>query len=439
MTDTVAATTGASTARAMAGSQALVEAHRCLMCWDAPCIRACPTSIDVPGFIKRIAHGDDFGAAKLILSANILGYTCAHACPTEVLCEGACVLNDVDARPVAIGALQGYATEPVVESGLVVLDPLPATGFRVAVVGAGPAGLSCAAELINLGHDAEVFDRDAEPGGLVTHGVASYKVTHDAALVEVSWLKDQGIEVTTGTVIGRDISVDDLLSEFDAVFLGVGLGDIAPLNLSGEDLEGVLDALEVIAAAKRGDVDGSTFATKHVLVVGGGNTAIDAARLAVRLGAESVTVVYRRGADHMPAYHHEVAEARLEGVEFEHWAAPAEVLGDQRVEALRCRRTEPGEMGDDGRPAVVTTAETVELGADIVIRSTGQAPRASLFELIPGLETDRGGRVVVDAGYHTSHPKVWAGGDCVNGGKEVVNAVAEGKAAAIDIDAVLRR
>jgi glutamate synthase (NADPH/NADH) small chain len=268
----------------------------------------------VPGFIKRIAYQDNQGAARVILEANILGDSCAHVCPTSVLCEGACVLNDVDGRPVPIGRLQGYATGPVVQGGIQLFSVAPATGKKIAVIGGGPAGLACAAELTRRGHEAVVFDAASEPGGLNTRGVAEYKQTRTAALAEIAWLQDLGVTIRQNTVVGEDVAFGEILDGYDATFFGAGLGAIPLLGIPGESLPGVEDALQLIEAAKTGAIAIDAFVGKTVVVLGGGNTAIDAARLAVRLGAVRTVVIYRRGPDEMPAYQHEVAEARREGV-----------------------------------------------------------------------------------------------------------------------------
>ncbi len=415
--------------------EALAEAHRCLMCWDAPCTRACPTTIDVPGFIKRIGTGDLIGSARTILESNILGASCARVCPTEVLCAGACVLNDLHERPIDIGRLQAFATEGVVFGGISILAVSEPSGHSVGIVGAGPAGLSCGAELARLGHDVVVYDAHDEPGGLNTYGVANYKMDRRTALAEVEFIKGFGVDIRTGTAVGRDVSLDGLLDTHEALFLGVGLGSIPELGLEGEDLDGSLDALDFIADVRAGTAD---ITGQRIAVIGGGNTAIDAVTQASRLGADRVYLVYRRGRGEMKAYPHDIERALTNGVEFIHWSAPKRVDGDGSVSALVCERTEQV-TADDGSVRLVTLpGSEYSIPVTMVMRATGQAKRRSFLSGIDGVTTDGGGRVIVNDDFKTGNDRIWAGGDCVNGGKEVVNAVAHGKAAAIDIDRALR-
>jgi len=419
----------------MTQDEALVEAHRCLMCWDAPCTRACPTSIDVPGFIKQIATDDLVGSARTILSANILGASCARVCPTEVLCAGACVLNDLHERPIDIGRLQAFATDDVVFGGGPVFSVAPPTDFNVAVIGAGPAGLSCAAELAQRGHDVTVYDANEDPGGLNTYGVASYKMDRTTALAEVEFIRGFGVGFRQGVSVGRDISVDDLVAWHDAVFLGVGLGSVPPLGIEGENLVGSVDALDFIAGVRAGDVD---VVGQHIAVIGGGNTAIDAVTQAAKLGADRVYLVYRRGRDEMKAYPHDIERALTSGVEFIYWSAPIRVEGDEEVQSLICERTEHIVTADGSVDLVAIAGSEYSIPVSMVMRATGQEKRRSFFDSIPGVVTDDGGRVVVNDDFRTGSDRIWAGGDCVNGGKEVVNAVAHGAAAARDIDRTLR-
>ncbi len=415
----------------MTADEALSEAHRCLMCWDAPCTRACPTSIDVPGFIKRIAHDDLVGSARTILDANILGASCARVCPTEVLCAGACVLNDLHERPIDIGRLQAFATDDVVLGDLELFHSSARTGRSVGIVGAGPAGLACGAELARLGHTVVLYDANEKPGGLNTYGVANYKMDQETAMREVSFIESLGVEIRTATGVGTDVSLDELFENHEAMFLGVGLGSVPALGLEGEDLDGVGDALEFIAALRSEKMD---LTGRHVAVIGGGNTAIDSVTQAALLGAARVYLVYRRGRDEMKAYPHDIERALTNGVDFIHWSAPNRIEGDGSVSALVCDRTE---YGPDGNLQAIEGSE-YRIPVSMVLRATGQEKRRSFLERIDGVAVDAGGRVVVDDHFRTGNTRIWAGGDCVNGGKEVVNAVAHGKAAAIDIDRVLR-
>lgn len=415
----------------MTSDEALVEAHRCLMCWDAPCTRACPTTIDVPGFIKRIANDDLVGSARTILESNILGASCARVCPTEVLCAGACVLNDLHERPIDIGRLQAFATDQVVFGGVDLFESVPATGHSVGIVGAGPAGLSCGAELAKMGHSVVLYDANDKPGGLNTYGVANYKMDQATSVREVDFIESLGVDIKSSMAVGTDVSMEELFDTHEALFLGVGLGSVPELGLEGENLEGVVDALDFIANLRTEPMD---LTGERVVVIGGGNTAIDSVTQAALLGADRVYLVYRRGRDEMRAYPHDIERALTNGVEFVHWSTPSRVEGNGSVTALVCERTEYDASG------VLEAIDGSEyrIAASMVMRATGQEKRRSFLAEIKGVITDEGGRVVVDGSFRTGNSRVWAGGDCVNGGKEVVNAVAHGKAAAIDIDRALR-
>ncbi len=423
-------------------AQAVAEANRCLYCHDAPCIAACPTAIDIPEFIRKIATGNYRSSAKTILEANILGLSCARVCPVEVLCVGACVYNHMDRPPIQIGRLQQFATTWLYDRGIRLFRAGPRNGKRVACIGAGPASLAAAAELTQLGYDVTIFEERALPGGLNTTGVAPYKMLAEDALREVSFvLAIGGIELRTGEWIGPK-RLREIERSFDAIFIGVGLGKDSRLRVPGEDTAGVVGATALIEEIKNkpaaelrwlGDV-------RRALVVGGGNTSIDVARELRRLGVPSVALVYRRGPEDMPAYAHEVERARVEGAHFHFFRQPVEVLSrDGRVAGLRVAATRPGAPGADGRPRVeaIPGSESV-LEADLVVEAIGQEMLEELLAQVPGLKLDRG-RVIADpATGQTANPKYFAGGDCANGGKEVVNASAEGKRAARGIDAWLR-
>ncbi|MFM7108250.1 MAG: NAD(P)-dependent oxidoreductase [Planctomycetaceae bacterium] len=404
------------------------EADRCLYCFDAPCIMACPTGIDVPTFIRKIAHDNVSGAARTILEANVLGASCARVCPTQVLCEGACVMLDLEKDPIQIGRLQRFATDHVALRGIQVLHAAATkTGKRVAVIGAGPAGLGCAAELARLGHAVTVFDRKPAAGGLNTYGIAYYKMRPEVSLDEVRMIERLGVEFRTGVEVGRDVPAADLESDFDAVFLGIGLGGANRLGIPGEDLPEVVDALEFIEWIHTRPLE-EVPVGRRVAVLGCGNTAIDAVTQARRLGAETATIIYRRGPDDMSAYDFEHELAKADGTGFMFHAAPVEVLGEQgHVAGLRLARTEVR----DGHAAVVPGSEWVE-PFDLVLKAVGQEKQVALLQrMFPGLKLDARGRVEHDpATMRTSLPKVFAGGDCTSGGREVVNAVAEGKKAA---------
>ena len=414
---------------AMLADEALGEANRCLYCYDAPCTRACPTHIDVPGFIKKIASGNLRGSARTIFDANVLGASCARVCPTEVLCEGACVMHDHHARPIEIGRLQRHATDWALERGQLPFrraDKLRVELGSVGIVGAGPAGLACAAELLRLGVEPVVYEATDRPGGLNATGVAEYKMTRLTALVEVGELQKAGVKVQLGTRVGKDgnLPLAELEKRHAALFVGVGLGRVGRLGLPGDDLPGVVDAIDYIAALKL-DRDAAAQQTrgKRVAVIGGGNTSIDVVTQAARLGAHEVWLLYRRGAAEMPAYAHEVERARHDGCRF-------------------CYATQAARIAKKGTALALTLTSSdplvpKELEVDLVVLATGQKPHAGFLAEIAGLEL-AGTKVLVDpTTMRTSNKKYWAGGDCISGGKEVVNAVAEGKLAARSIVAAL--
>jgi dihydropyrimidine dehydrogenase (NAD+) subunit PreT len=424
-------------------NEAVVEANRCLYCFDAPCIAACPTGIDVPTFIRKISTGNVLGAATTILESNLMGHSCGRVCPVDELCVGACVLG-AEHRPIAIGRLQRYATDHLFERGAMPFTPAPDTGKKVAVVGAGPAGLSCAGELAKRGIAATVFEKQELPGGLSTYGIVVLREPVKVSLEEVELVERLGVEVRSGVEVGADVSSQQLLDAYDAVVIAAGTGSVPKLGIAGEDAGGVIDALPFIAATKLADKDGIEHLRdipvgNEVVVVGAGNTAIDAATVAKRLGAERVTMVYRRGREEMPAYDFEVAFVQNEGVDIRLLTQPIEVLTEGgRVTGLRCVRMALGEPGPDGRrrPEPVPGSEFV-LSCDQVIKAIGQEKLVPLFEAF-GVETLHG-YVRTDPELRTSNPKVFAAGDCVrlSGHALTVTAAQDGKIAAAAIAAQL--
>jgi dihydropyrimidine dehydrogenase (NAD+) subunit PreT len=404
------------------GHEARVAADRCYFCHDAPCITACPTSIDIPLFVRQIATGTPEAAATTIWSQNILGGMCARVCPTETLCEEACVREAAEGKPVEIGQLQRYATDTAMAKKLHPFTRAAGTGKRIAVVGAGPAGLACAHRLALHGHDVVVLERRPKAGGLNEYGIASYKATGGFAQAEIDWLLQiGGIEVRIGVDLGRDVTLDQLTADYDAVFLGIGLAGVNALRAAGEELQGVRDAVDFIAELRQ-SADLSKLAVgRNVVVIGGGMTAVDAAVQSKLLGAETVTIVYRRGQERMSASGYEQDHAVQTGVRIIHNAAPVRVLGDSHAEAVEFAYTEDGPNG------LNLSSETFTLKADQVFKAIGQTLAGA-----PAALAVAGGKLAGQSG------KVWVGGDCAAGGEDLtVTAVAEGRDAAEAIHAHL--
>ncbi|SHI93493.1 glutamate synthase (NADPH/NADH) small chain [Palleronia salina] len=405
--------------------EARVAADRCYFCYDAPCVTACPTEIDIPLFIRQIANGQPESAGRTILNQNILGGMCARVCPTEDLCEGACVREAAEGKPVQIGRLQRHATDSVMARQGHPFDRAPATGKRVAVVGAGPAGLACAHRLAMRGHDIVLYDAKDKPGGLNEFGIAAYKSTDDFAAREVDWLcQIGGIELKPGHALGRDITLDGLKAEFDAVFVGVGLGGVNDLDAPGAERDGVQDAVGFIAALRQADDLTKLPVGRNVVVIGGGMTAVDASVQSKLLGAENVTIAYRRGKDRMGASEFEQDLATSKGVRIICNAQPVAIHGNGAAAEIELEYT-----ADDGS-GLKGTGETLRLPADQVFKAIGQT---LTFE---GLALD-GRKIAVTGAGRTSVEGVWAGGDCTPGDDLTVVAVAEGRDAAEDIHATL--
>jgi len=416
---------------AMDAGAAVVEANRCLNCFDAPCMGACPTHIDVPGFIRKIATGNVTGSARMILDANVLGASCARVCPVEVLCEGACVLHGKQQKPIEIGRLQRFAMETFYDAGGRLALCQRAERFeRIVCIGAGPASLACAAELRQQGFQVRVIDRRPLPGGLNTYGVAEYKLRAADSLREVEMVRGLGVEFETRDVDAA--SLEGLEHEFDAIFLGVGLGAMHRLDIAGADTAGagIIDALKFIAAYKAGK---PVSVGRRVVVIGAGNTAIDAACAAIRLGAEKATIMYRRQRENISAFDFEIDHALREGVEFVWRTLPTAVEAKHDGLLLNCVAVSEDANGQlTAQPGSEFTIE-----CDVVIPAIGQSPLLDLLSQVRGVTIERG-RVVIDRTTgQTANSKYFAGGDCVNGGREVVDAVADGKRAAHGIAAWL--
>ncbi|MBW4023871.1 MAG: NAD(P)-dependent oxidoreductase [Proteobacteria bacterium] len=416
-------------ALALTPDEARVEADRCYYCYDAPCVEACPTGIDIPGFIRKIGTGNVRGAAVTILESNIFGGSCARVCPTEVLCEEVCVREKQQGRPVTIGSLQRFATDFLMERGEHPFARAPLTGKRVAVVGAGPSGLACAHRLATLGHQVTVFEARPKPGGLNEYGIAAYKVVDDFARREVEFiLSIGGIAIEYGSPLGPDLTLDSLRADYDAVFLGLGLSDPNALGIAGEDLPHVRDALGFIETLRQLPTEAQAAAIGHVLVIGGGNTAIDAATQVRMLGAETVTILYRRGPEQMGATKVEQDWAQTHGVTIRHWLAPVAI--EQGAVALARTRLADGRL--------IVTEEVLRLPADLVLKAVGQSFADGPLSTSRELPAFARGRIAIDGDYRTSLPGVFAGGDCVGRGPDLtVQAVADGRDAAHAIDRFL--
>lgn len=415
--------------------EAIVEADRCYFCYDAPCIQACPTSIDIPLFIRQIATGNVAGSAETILASNILGGMCGRVCPVETLCEEACVRESAEGKPVKIGMLQRYATDHLISTGEQPFARAATTGKRIAVVGAGPAGLACAHRLARHGHDIVIYDARHKPGGLNQYGIAAYKTPDDFAQREVKFiLSIGGIALESAKALGRDFSLAELKEEFDAVFLALGLAGVNALHVEGETARGAIDAVDWIAELRQAEDLAQMPVGRRVVVIGGGMTAVDAAVQSKLLGAEEVTIAYRRGQAEMKASRWEQDLAQTKGVKIMFWAAPRRLISrpEGDVQAIELERTRV----EDGR--LVGTGEIVTLAADMVFKAIGQtfvpAPLNGSAEAIR-LEA---GRIAVDVERRTSMPGIWAGGDCVAGGEDLTVAAAQdGKVAAESIHRAL--
>lgn len=409
--------------------EALVEANRCLFCYDAPCTHACPTHIDVPRFIKKIATDNLLGSARTILEANLLGATCSRVCPVQELCEGACVLG-AEHKPILIGRLQRYAMDDVYSRETQIFHPGLATGKKIAVIGAGAAGLSCAGELRKLGHSVTVFEKRALAGGLSTYGIIVLREPVEIALSEAEMIRRLGVEFKTGVALGENLAIEELQSEFEAIFLATGLGSTPEIGIPGEEY--ILDGLAYIETSKMSPV--SVPAANDVIVIGAGNTAIDCATIAKRMGASRVTMVYRRSEAEMTAYPHEYEFIKQEGVEFRFLAQPSRVVvADNRVAGLECVSMVLGAPDGSGRPSPQPLpGSQFILSSDQIIKAVGQKKPAAAQLLHLEIEN---GFIKVTPEFETSVPNIFAGGDCIRaiGAASTVMAVEDGKLAAQSI------
>lgn len=406
-------------------TEAFTESSRCLFCYDAPCMNACPTHIDIPLFIKQIHTGNLEGSAKTIYDMNWMGNACGKVCPTQVLCEGACVLNHAHVKPIEIGRLQNFATQHVISSGKQLYQKGEPNGKKVAIIGAGPAGISCACELSVLGYEVDIYEAKNHPSGLTVHGTAPYKITNEEALDEMKYLQNQlGFQIHYNSPIATEAQLKDLETRYDALFLGVGIGPTSPLHLKGEHFDNVIGAVEFVEMLRFQKQNMPV--PKSVVVLGGGNTAMDAASESARMGAEQVYLAYRRSKEDMGAYYFEYDLAVQAGVKGLFNALPKEIVGTDKATGVRFVKTKT----ENGALVEIPGSEFV-LDCELVIKATGQAKMGALLQHIEGLQLDAAKRIVInETTGQTGNPRYFAGGDAVNGGAEVVNGAYEGKRAA---------
>ncbi|MBD8036565.1 NAD(P)-dependent oxidoreductase [Solibacillus sp. A46] len=414
---------------------ATVEANRCLYCYDPPCVKACPTSINIPSFIKKIASNNMKGSARVIMEANPVGASCARVCPTIELCEGACVLNSEE-KPIQIGHLQRYATDWLRETDVKLFTPKPANGKKIAIIGSGPAGLSAARELALLGYGVTIYEADEKAGGLNYYGIVSFRLPQDVVEWEVQQVQNLGVEIKTSAKIGEDVLVDELLENFDRIIVAVGMGKVPMLNIEGEHLEGVYDAIDFVKESKASFTD--KMLGKKAVVIGAGNTAIDAATCSVRLGAEQVQIVYRRTSKEMTAYDFEYDFAKQDGVEFRWLSLPKRIIGDEagKVVGLECIKMKLTDMENGKGTLTEIPGSEFIIETDAVIRAIGQAKQYELIEHL-GLANTRGVIDVEMNSLKTSNPKIYACGDVIYGNgygeATVVSAAQQGKDSAYAI------
>ena len=408
----------------MNDTEAFYEASRCLFCYDAPCIQACPTSIDIPLFIKQIHTDNITGASKTIFDSNWLGNACGVVCPTGVLCEGACVYNHQDVPPIQIGRLQNYATNKTIDAEKVIFKVGEANGKKIAIIGAGPAGIACACEARTLGYDVDIYEAKDKPSGLTVYGIAPYKITNEEVLKEVEYLQKQlNFNIKYNNAINSKKELAALEKDYDAIFVGVGLGATRYLGMDGEDKEGVVGAVEFIEELRMKQHEIKIPA--KVVVLGGGNTAMDAASESARMGARKTVLAYRNSKQKMGAYGFEYDLAISAGVDSLFNVTPIAITGNGKVEGVKFAKTEMV----DGK-LKTNMNNTFVVRCDMVIKATGQAKQGHLYDMIDDLDLDNKTRIKINDEFQTSNPKYFAGGDAVNGGAEVVNAAYDGKMAA---------